>query len=275
MPSGYYFMNKPNRKIRVTAVSYLNTKPLLYGLLGSPVAEQIDLQLDIPSRCAAKLESGEADVGLVPVAIIPQLNQPRIISDYCIGTVGAVKTVAIFADQPLAKLERIYLDFHSRTSVELARILLEEHWNLHPELIPAREGFKDHIGGTTGAVVIGDRTIGLEKKHPFVYDLGQAWMDFTGLPFVFAAWVSNQDLPAKFLRAFNEALESGVKRVPELMYILPSPDPSFDLEEYYTRHISYRLDYSKRMALTRFLQYLQPTLQPSLLDSLATVSPGD
>lgn len=268
-------MNKPNRKIRVTAVSYLNTKPLLYGLLGNPVANQLDLQLDIPSRCAAKLESGEADIGLVPVAILPKLQQPRIISDYCIGTVGAVKTVAIFSDRPLAELERIYLDFHSRTSVELARILLEEHWQLHPELIPATEGFQEAIGDRTGAVVIGDRTIGLERKHPFVYDLGQAWMDFTGLPFVFAAWVTNQPLPPDFLQAFNDALAAGVQKVSELMYILPSPDPSFNLEEYYTQHISYELDYAKRMALTRFLHYLRPSLQPSLLDSLSIVSQGD
>ena len=268
-------MRNASKKIKVTAVSYLNTKPLLYGLLGSPVAKAIDLQLDIPSQCAAKLESGEADVGLVPVAVLPHLENPRIISDYCIGTVGSVKTVAIFADRPLEQLERIYLDFHSRTSVELARILLAEHWMLQPCLVAAKKGFRDAIGDKTGALVIGDRTIGLEQKYPFVYDLGQAWMDFTGLPFVFAAWVSNQPLPTEFLRAFNEALESGVKKVSELMYILPSPDPSFNLEEYYTQHISYELDYPKRMALTRFLQYLRPALQPSLLESLATVSPGD
>lgn len=266
-------MSRTINKIRVTAVSYLNTKPLLYGLLGSPVAEHIDLQLDIPSQCAAKLEAGEADVGLVPVAVLPHLESPRIISDYCIGTVGAVKTVGIFSDRPLEELETIYLDFHSRTSVELARILLQEHWQIHPKLLPAREGFQDAIGGTTGAVVIGDRTIGLDQKHTFVYDLGQAWMDFTGLPFVFAAWVSNQELPTDFLQAFNEALEAGVRKVPELMYILPSPDPTFDLEEYYTRHISYELDYPKRMALARFLHYLRPTLQPSLLDSLSLASP--
>jgi chorismate dehydratase len=88
------------KKIRVVAVSYLNTKPLLYGLLHSPLAEQIDLQLQIPSVCASKLQRGEADLGLVPVAIIPELSNPHILSDYCIGTHGTVRTVCLFSERP-------------------------------------------------------------------------------------------------------------------------------------------------------------------------------
>ena len=104
------------KKIKITAVSYLNTKPLLYGLLKSNLAQSVDLQLNIPSVCAQKLLNGEADLGLVPVAILPELQQPQIISDYCIGTVGAVKTVAIYSHVPIEKVESLYLDYHSRTS---------------------------------------------------------------------------------------------------------------------------------------------------------------
>ncbi|GJM32282.1 MAG: chorismate dehydratase [Saprospiraceae bacterium] len=255
-------------KIRITAVSYLNTKPLLYGLLKSPLADRIDLQLDIPSICAQRLKDGEVDLGLVPIAIIPELSNARIISDYCIGTVGAVKTVAIFGNCPIEQMSGIYLDYHSRTSAALTEVLLRDYWKLSPELIPAPHDYLQQISGTKGGLVIGDRTIGLDKKFEFVYDLGEVWMQYTGLPFVFAAWVSTQPLDPDFLNAFNLALQRGVAEIPQLMYLLPSPDPSFDLKEYFTHFISYELDASKRKALSFFLQSLGTQLSPSLEESL-------
>ncbi len=252
------------RKLKVTAVSYLNTKPLLYGLLQSPVARQISLQLDIPSVCAEKLSSGKASLGLVPVAVIPQLKKHYIISDYCIGTVGTVKTVALFSEQPIDKVKQLYLDHHSRTSVELTRLLLRDHWKVQPELLPASDGYIDKLNGATAGLVIGDRTIGLEKRFPYVYDLGEAWMKHTGLPFVFAAWVSTQPLEESFIAAFNRALRQGVQQIPQLMYLLPSPHSEFDLEEYFTQYISYQLDADKKKALDLFLRSISPSLEPSL-----------
>lgn len=240
-------------KINITAVSYLNTKPLLYGLFKSHLADQIQLTLDIPSGCAQRLKDGRADLGLVPVAIIPELIAPHIVSDYCIGTVGAVKTVCIYGDCPIEDMTHIYLDFHSRTSVELTRLLLREYWQHSPVLLPASEGYEAHIGGRTGGLIIGDRAIAMADQFRYEYDLGETWMAHTGMPFVFAAWVSTRPLPAAFLRAFNEALAMGVAQIPELMYLLPSPAPGFDLEAYFTQHISYTLDAPKRQALDRFL----------------------
>lgn len=251
-------------KLKVTAVSYLNTKPLLYGLLQSPLASQIELRLDIPAVCAQRLRSGDADLGLVPVAVIPELDNPHIVSDYCIGTIGAVKTVAIYCQQPLEQAEALYLDHHSRTSVELAKLLLRDYWKLQPRLVPAQEGYIDQINGTRAGLVIGDRTIGLEQRFAYAYDLGEAWMQHTGLPFVFAAWVSNRPLDPSFTAAFNQALQQGLAQIPELMFLLPSPHPDFDLQEYFTRYISYELDAPKRRALARFLTAISPKLQPSL-----------
>lgn len=254
-------------KLKVTAVSYLNTKPLLYGIFNNGLEEYIDLSLDIPSVCADKLMLGEVDFGLVPVAVIPQLETPYIISDYCIGSEGPVKTVSIYADQPLENLTHIYLDFHSRTSVKLAQVLLQKHWKFTPEFLPAREGFIDEIGGTIGAVVIGDRTIDLEDKHPFVYDLSEAWMTYTGLPFVFAAWVSNRPLDEDFMRRFNAALEAGLTHIPQLVYLLQTSHPNFDLKEYFQKYISYRLDAPKKKALSLFLSEIAP-LQETVKESL-------
>lgn len=245
------------KKLKVAAVSYLNTKPLLFGLVQDNLDKYIDLKLDIPSECARKLETGEVDLGLVPVAVIPHLSNPHIISEYCIGTVGAVETVCIYSECPIEELTEVYLDFHSRTSVELAQILIKEYWKFSPQFLQSTEGYINKIGGKIGGLVIGDRTIGLNKRFPYVYDLGEAWMKHTGLPFVFAAWVSNKKLPNIVIEKLNAALRRGVEHIPQLMYILPSPHPDFDLEEYFTHYISYELDKEKCKALAFFLEKLK------------------
>lgn len=242
------------RRTRITAVSYLNTKPLLYGLVRSDLYDSIDLSLDIPSEGARKLITGEVDLGLVPVAVIPEIPNARIISDYCIGAVGAVKTVGIFSRVPIEKITRLYLDFHSRTSIRLAQLLLREYWQVEPELVPAGPDFLRHLGPTEAAVVIGDRTIGLETRFPYFYDLSEHWHRHTGLPFVFAAWVARSPLPSGFEECFNRALRSGVEAIDELQFLLPSPHPDFSLFDYFTKYISYELDVSKRNALELFLE---------------------
>ncbi len=248
-----------NGKIKVTAVSYLNTKPFLYGLFKSPIADQIQLQLDIPSVCADKLLQGEAHLGLVPVAVLPKLKQYQLVSDYCIGCHGPVQTVCVYADKSIQELDSIYLDYQSRTSVQLLKLLLREHWGLNPALIDAKSGFESRIGGNTGALVIGDRCIDLENRHTFQYDLGEHWHRHTGLPFVFAAWVATKTLDPAFEAAFNAALRNGIEDIPQLVYILPQPTNHFDLKKYLTHYIQYQLDSSKRLALKRFLETLAPT----------------
>ena len=205
-----------NKKIRVTAVSYLNTKPLLYGLVHHPIADQIVLSLNIPSVCAQKLRDDEVDLALMPVAGIPEVPNAKIVSDYCIGTIGAVKTVCVYSDLPIEKVSTIYLDYHSRTSVALTQLLAKEYWQIEPAFVHAEPGYIEQIGGSIAGLVIGDRTIGLEKRFEYVYDLGEIWMRHTGLPFVFAAWLSNKELPFDFIQSFNEALALGLEHIPQL-----------------------------------------------------------
>ncbi|MEM9886212.1 MAG: menaquinone biosynthesis protein [Bacteroidota bacterium] len=246
-----------NNKYRATAVSYLNTKPFLYGLLKTGLGKQIDLQLNIPSEGAQKLRSRAVDFGLVPVAILPEIPNARVFSDYCIGTTGAVKTVCIYSDRPIEELTHLYLDYHSRTSVALTKILLREYWQLYPQLISARAGYIEGIGGAVGGLVIGDRTIGLEDRHEYVYDLGEIWQTFTGLPFVFAAWVSIQPLPEAFVHRFNHAMKVGLDSIPELMYLMPNQSPHFDLERYFKEFISYDFTEDKRQSLDLFLKKIE------------------
>lgn len=245
---------------RLVAVSYLNTKPLLYGLLRSRISDQLHMDLAIPSECARRLVEGEADIALVPVAILPELPHYEIISDYCIGADGEVATVCIYGDVPLERMTHVYLDHHSRTSVMLARLLMEEYWQQEVTFLEAREGYIDHLNGTIGGLVIGDRTIGLGKRFKYVYDLGTAWKAHTGLPFVFAAWVTTRKLSSEFIQEFNNALKEGLDHLPQLQLLLPSPDPDFDLTAYYTHHIDYDLNAGKRAALKRFLEFVAASL---------------
>lgn len=242
------------QKIRLSAVSYLNTKPFLYGIFKHKISLDLDIQLDIPSVCASKLEAGEADIALVPVAIIPKLSNPKIVTDYCIATPGKVRTVCLFGETPIEEWDSLYLDFHSRSSVQLSQILLKEYWQLSPTLLHAKEGFIDEIKGNTGGLVIGDRTFPLYERFPYIYDLGEAWLNHTGLPFVFAAWVTNQDLSADFLKNFNEALAMGLDSIPQLVALMPDEYSSFDLTNYFTENIDYQWDANKRKALDLFLK---------------------
>jgi chorismate dehydratase len=241
--------------MRLSVVGYLNTKPFIYGLFRSPLADQIELNLDIPSVCAQKLLLGEVDLALTPVAAIPDLPEAYLVSNFCIGATGAVRTVCIFSERPIEEVRRMYLDFHSRTSVALTPMLCREYWGVEPEWLPAYEGYEQHIKGDTAGLVIGDRAIGLEKRFPFAYDLGEAWVAWTGLPFVFAAWVSTRLPEESFTRRFNEALADGIAQIPRLIQILPT-FPGFDLETYFRQNISYDLDEAKWLGLQHFLDRL-------------------
>ncbi len=244
-------------RIKVSAVSYLNTKPFLYGIEHHSVNEQIDLSLDIPSQVAEKLISGKVQIGLVPIAVIPELPVYHIIGDYCIGCNGAVASVCIYSQTPIEKVTQVLLDYQSRTSVELAKILLREYWKVNPQFVAATAGFEQKIEGTTAAVVIGDRTFDLKNKYKYCYDMGEAWQKHTGLPFVFAAWVSNCELPAEFIKSFNEALGYGINHVNEVAEKYQPEYPNTDVKKYLTENIRYPLGTKQQEALELFLEKMK------------------
>jgi chorismate dehydratase len=244
-----------DREIRVGAVSYLNTKPLLYGIQHSSFAETIRLTIDYPARIASMLLEEEIDIGLVPVAIIPFMKEYHINTDYCIGSDGAVGSVCIFSEVPIDQVKEVLLDYQSRTSVQLAKMLLREYWKVNPALVDTKLDFREHIQGTTAGVVIGDRALRQRKISRYSYDLGESWKKHTGLPFVFAAWISNKKLDASFVQAFNEANRFGLSNLSNVLAELSSD--VFDLQSYYTEYISYSLDAAKRAGLKLFLEKLQ------------------
>lgn len=233
-------------------MNYLNTRPLLYGIRRSELMEEIELYEDYPSKVAGALLSGEIDLGLVPVAIIPKLNQHYIVSDYCIGCDGEVASVCLFSEVPLEEVTEVLLDYQSRTSVELTKILLKEYWKVQPTLVAAKSDFREQIKGSTAGLVIGDRSLEQRSISPYIYDLGLAWKSYTGLPFVFAAWISNKPMKEDFIRRFNEANALGLSLLPQVIEEISCKH--IDLQEYYTRHIQYELDDAKKSAMNLFVE---------------------
>ncbi len=245
-------------KIAISLVSYWNTKPFLYGLEHAVIADKLDLQLDIPSVGGKKIIENKVDIGLVPVAILAQLDDARIISDYCIAADGKVKSVCVFSEVPLEQVEKIFLDDHSMTSVKLLKILLDEYWQFNPELINAQAGYINRIQGTTAGLVIGDRAIALKDTFPFIYDLSDAWKQLTGLPFVFAAWMSRKPIFADLIFELNEALKYGVHHIDEM--VDRNNTASFtkdEIKDYLHNNIKFELDAEKRRALDLFISKIK------------------
>jgi len=229
----------------------------MYGIQNHPVIKEIELVEEYPARVAQMLLNDEVDVGLVPVAILPKLKEWHIITDYCIGASNEVASVCIFSEVPMEEIEEVYLDYQSRTSVNLAKVLLREYWKKDVIYINATgEDYRDKIKGRTAGVVIGDRALEQRAHSKYIYDLASAWIDHTGLPFVFAAWISNKALPQEFITLFNEANKLGVENAKYVARYLEYP--TYDLRTYYTRNIDYFLDERKREGLKLFLSKLQP-----------------
>jgi chorismate dehydratase len=239
--------------IKISAVSYLNTKPFLYGLSSGNLISEIDLQLDIPSECARKLISAEVELGLVPVATIPFIKNAALVSDFCIGAIGEVKTVCIFSEKPIEKLKSIFLDYQSRSSVLLTKILFEKYYKQDIHFLQAEPDYILNIKSETGGLVIGDRAIELEEKFPYVYDLSEAWYNMTALPFVFAAWVSNKALNPDFVNRFNQALKSGISNIEKVAEIYQPGYKNFSVHDYFSKYLSYSFDEEKKKGLELFL----------------------
>lgn len=237
-------------KIKISAVSYTNTKPFIYGIIHNEIEKKIELSLDIPSDCAAKLIEGKVDIGLIPVAAIPFVPNAKIIGSYCIGSIGAVNSVFIFSNVQVSKIKTIKLDPQSRTSNNLAKVLLKFHFEHDVEFVTDEDDRADAI------VLIGDRTFGKKDDFAFAYDLGEEWMKFTGLPFVYAAWVANKEISALFIEEFDAALEQGLAHRNEVLKDL-APIANFDLKDYLFNKLDFELTDEKRKALDLFLDYIK------------------
>ena len=216
--------------------------------------DEIDLLVDYPAHLAQSLKDDDIDMALLPVAAMPLIPNARIVSDYGIAADGNVASVAIFSHVPMEEIESVFLDYQSRTSVQLAQVLLKHYWKKDVQLLEATPDYIASIHGNTAGVIIGDRALEQRPNFEYIYDLAGAWKDWTDLPFVFAAWVANKELPAEFLVRFNVANGQGLDHIDEV--VIANPYSAYDLQTYYRQNIHYYLDEQKKAGLKKFLSYL-------------------
>jgi chorismate dehydratase len=229
---------------------------MLYGLERMPIKEKIELTGNYPALVAKKLREGEIDLGLIPIAALADLNNYQIVGSHCISTETEAASVAIFSKVPIEKVDRVVLDYQSRTSVALAKILFSKYWKKEVAWVAAQnETYIDSIEGTTAGVIIGDRALRARSRFEYIYDLGAYWRKLTGLPFVFAAWISTSPLPESFIKEFDDANAEGLAHLEEVLSGVPY-QVGYDLRQYYTNNMNYRLTDEKRESIQLFLEEL-------------------
>jgi chorismate dehydratase len=238
-------------KIKVAGVSYLNTKPFLYGIKNL-LLNQVELSVQHPSILADQLLNNKVDIALIPVSAIPFIKNARIISDYCIGCNGEVASVVICSEVPIESAENIYLDYQSRTSVQLSKVLLNKFMHLNTNIINSKPGFEDEVKGKSAGLFIGDRALILKKKFEYVYDLGLEWKKFTSMPFVFACWVTSKNVSSDFEIAFNNSLAFGLQNLDKVIAEEQLHFPKVDVHDYLTHKIQFKFDDAKKDALKYF-----------------------
>ena len=238
----------------ITAVSYLNTIPFVYGLRHADNL-RADLLLAPPADCARNYIEGRADIALLPAAVVPQLTDTNIITDYCIGAVGAVRTVTVMSNTPIERVKRIWLDPHSRTSVQLCGYLAQNKWRIAPEWLALSDYTQTERAVEGDAfLLIGDKVFDYEGRFRYTYDLAVEWREATQLPFAFAVWVARKGVSLEVTDALQHALTYGVEHIWEAVsesnYM--GADGGLTAYDYLTRNIDFILDEEKHRALKKF-----------------------
>src|ERR1035437_73735 len=248
------------KKIRISAVKYANTYPFIYGLNESGFEKRANIETDHPTDCAKKLITGSVDIGLFPVAVLPLLKEYHIISDYCIGANGNVRTVMLLSNCPFDKIEKIHLDYRSRSSVTLAKVLAKNYWKRDFCWSDASKDFNfQNIELNEAVVLIGDQCFEYETGYKYKVDLAMAWKKFTGLPFVFACWTANKEIDPEFIKEFNSALKLGVENIDLVVKKFGEAGTitGEELRTYLTENIDYNFNDDKKKALKLFLELMR------------------
>lgn len=258
-------------RLRVGAVSFLNTKPLIYPLLNKKVQTDIALSVDVPSCIATRLSEGTLDVGLIPIIEYFSVRANPSGSDFCIlpdisiASHGSVKSIQLFSRVPIQEIRRIALDTSSRTSVALLKILLAEKYGVSPAfttcaptVIPSTALQNRQYPPFEAVLLIGDPALRHLGTTEYSFDLGEAWYKLTGRPFVYACWVARRearldDLPELLL----ESKARGIRQIPEIAKIeaqtLGLPEKL--CLEYLQHHIKYDLGEPEIAGLELFYKY--------------------
>jgi len=245
-------------KPRICAVEYLNTVPLVWGMLRGDQREMFDLSFAVPSECADRLEAGSADIGIVPVIEIPRLKL-EVIPGTGIAGEGAVRSILLFTRKPFHLVETLAADLGSRSSVGLARILLAELHGSTPRVITMAPRLEEMLQVTDAALLIGDAALRADPMS-LEYDcadLGAEWTRLTGLPMVFAAWAARAGIPTEGLAAaLTSSYHFGRDRMEEIIQSESKLRglPEQLVRDYLTTHVRFELGERELKGMELFLK---------------------
>ena len=241
-------------EFRISAVSFLNTSPLVWGLTHGPLEGRAEIWFEVPSACAASVAGGVADVGIIPVIEMARQGLPSV-PGLGIASDGEVRSIFLVSQVPAEEIRSLALDTSSRTSVALARIVLERKHGVRPRTIPYPPNVDKMLTFADAALVIGDPALRLApvQQGLFIYDLGREWTEMTGLPMVYAMWAGRRAADAAEL--LKESYAYGRERIEEIVAseALPRQIPVAVAREYLTRNIIFELSERHMRGLELFL----------------------
>ena len=264
-------------RLRMVGVSFLNAQPILHGLLSGLGDDRMQVSLAPPSELSRRLMEDEADAALAPVATLAAHGGLEVVREVAIGCDGPVRSVRVVGDVPIEEMTEILLDSSSRTSVVLTRLIVRARCNgKEPRYCarPAKE-IAERVGGTVGGLLIGDAALEIENTFKHEVDLGQAWKELTGLPFVFAVWVARKGvLNERDALVLQGSLEAGLSdraRIAQSWSRSHGGEPSAH-ERYLTESIRYTLD---DRAIEGLREFLRRAAEAKLLPSCELRFVGD
>jgi chorismate dehydratase len=273
-------------KLRISIVEFLNTAPLVWGFTDGPLAGKYELLFAVPSQCAEDLRAGRADVGIIPSIEYQRMDDVVALPGMAIASKHEVRSLLVVSKVPIEMAKSFALDTNSRSSVGLAKILSQRHWNINPEFIDMPPDPDKMLARADAALVIGDPALrlrlkvdALQAKVPgtdgccccdgddeqpvkgietlFVYDIAQQWREMTGLPSVLAIWVARRGAVTPEMAAdFQASREYGLARIGEIAEgaALKLELPPRELERYLTENINFSLDEENLAGLRRYYE---------------------
>ena len=254
-----YGLNPQNHRPRVSAVSFLNTTPLVWGMLHGPQQDRFEMDFRVPSACADELASGAADIGIIPCFELTRQDL-EIIPGTGIACHGAVRSILLISKCPAAEIRSLAADTSSRTSVQLARVLLERRFGATPRTIPHAPDLDPMLRIADAALIIGDPALHIDPiALPWhVYDLGAEWLELTGLPMVFAVWAGRKEaITQEIAELFTASYRYGREHMEEIV-AAESVARGFKpgvVREYLTRYIVHELGEREYEGMRLFLDY--------------------
>lgn len=253
------------RRLRISAISFLNTAPLMWDFEHGDVGRNFDISYTVPSQCALQLREGSADIGIIPAAAYTTIPELSILPGVAIASKQAVESILLVSKVPLEKVQTVGLDTSSLTSVALTKVLFAKWWGGPKKYTSMNPELETMLASNDAALLIGDPALQVDRSKYLTFDLAEEWMRLTGKPFVFAFWavrrkaLAEADFRGDLAQIFQQSRDHGLE--PQNLEVISkewAPRVNLskkDVRDYLTQNIHYSLDEACIRGMQLFFQY--------------------